>query len=114
MQKSSKPSGSKAASKRGAPSVGWVITFAVLSAALFGFNIYFSLRYGARARTSSSSVAGALGYVGGYVLLLPAIVLSIAAIWKRNRRPYILLLWFFWLMLFMTLCEVSLSSGRGH
>ena len=39
-----------------------------------------------------------IGYVFGNIVLPTLLIMGIACVWERNRRPYILIQWFFWIM----------------
>jgi hypothetical protein len=79
------------------PPVLRVIILSVASVLLVLLNVFMSLLLMPR-RVSAGSPSFQSGYVQGYVggsIIIPAaLILGVACIWKSNRRPLRLLVWF--------------------
>ena len=100
------------------PAMLAVIGFSVGAFLLFVLNLLLTFVIVALEHPHGGSISYLVGNVEGYFVVPLILIMCICVIWKSNRRPYKLLLCFFWSLLGLLILKVptffSLAASVQH
>ncbi len=92
-----------------------VVLFSIVTTGLFLLNAGVSLLAVLPKDPSAFQISYVIGYVLGNAVMPPVIIISIASLWKCNRRPYVMLQWFFWITMLGILSKIAMAvSAATH